>query len=232
MRVQVKKLGQLTISAMPQFERFQSGVEPALLFVEQAIEQDDRGFQFVWRNLQSGGVPQGGDGLDAAACQELPAAANCIVGAIEIEAGEELASDAALFDQVIERVLHFDMQALGQFFGEIASRGMLHPGFGGSEQRAMTREPDSLMRPQSISVEAGDLAQRVVTSAMGIAGERVELLQFSEDRQVHGGAKNTLEFIEGSHLGLEQVFTQYVGVKEGWSHNVRVPTISISLSAL
>jgi hypothetical protein len=52
---------------MPQFERFQSGVESALLFVEQAIEQDDRGFQFVWRNLQSGGVPQGGDGLDAAA---------------------------------------------------------------------------------------------------------------------------------------------------------------------
>ena len=152
--------------------------------------------------------------------------------AIEIEAGDELASDAALLDQVIERVLHFDMQALGQFFGEIALRGMLHPGFGGGEQRAMTREPDSLMRPQSISVEAGDLTQRVVTSAMGIAGERVELLQFSEDRQVHGGAKSTLEFIEGGHLGLEQVFTQYVGVEEGWSHNVIVPTISLSLSAL
>jgi hypothetical protein len=32
---------------------------------------------------------------------------------------------------MIERVLHFDMQALGQFFGEIALRGMLHPGFDG-----------------------------------------------------------------------------------------------------
>jgi len=71
MRVQVKKLGQLTIPAMPQFERFQSGVEPALLFVEQAIEQEDRGFQLVWRNLQSRGIHQGGDGLNAAACQEF-----------------------------------------------------------------------------------------------------------------------------------------------------------------
>jgi hypothetical protein len=90
MRVQVKKLSQLTIPAMPQFERFQSGVEPALLFVEQAIEQEDRGFQLVWRNLQSRGIHQGGDGLDAAACQELPAAER-IAGSIEIEAGDELA---------------------------------------------------------------------------------------------------------------------------------------------
>ena len=66
---------------------------------------------------------------------------------IEIEAGDELARDAALLDQVIERVLHFDMQALGQFFGEIALRGLLHPGFGGGEQRAVTRKPNSLMRP-------------------------------------------------------------------------------------
>ena len=44
MRVQIKKLGQLMIPAMPQFERFQTGVEPTLLFVEQAIKQENRGF--------------------------------------------------------------------------------------------------------------------------------------------------------------------------------------------
>ena len=80
MRVQVEKLGQLTIPAMSQFERFQSGVEPALLFVEQAIEQEDSGFQLVWRNLQSRGIHQAGDGLNAAACQELPATADRITG--------------------------------------------------------------------------------------------------------------------------------------------------------
>ena len=133
---------------------------------------------------------------------------------------------------MIERVLHFDVQALGQFFGEIALRGMLHPGFDGGQQRAMTREPDFLMRPQSIGVEAGDLTQCVVTRAMGIAGERVELLQFSEHGQVDLGTERALEFIEGSHLGLEQMFSQYVRVEEGWSHNVIVPTISLYLSAL
>jgi hypothetical protein len=62
-----------------------------------------------------------------------------------------------LLDEVVERVLHFDMQALGQFFGEIALGGMFDPGFGGGQQRAMTREPDGFVGPQSIGVEAGDL---------------------------------------------------------------------------
>jgi hypothetical protein len=44
MRVQVKKLDQLTITAIPQFERFQPGAESALLFVEQTIEQEDGAF--------------------------------------------------------------------------------------------------------------------------------------------------------------------------------------------
>ena len=232
MGVQVKKLSQLTIPAMPQFERFQSGVEPALLFVEQTIEQEDRGFQFVRRNLQPGGIPQGGDRLDAAACQELSAAADWIAGGIKIQAGDELANNATLLNEVIECVLHFDVQALGQFFGEIALRGMLHPGFGSGEQCAVTREPDSLMRPQSIRVEAGDWTQCVVTSAMGIAGEIVELLQFSEDGQVDRGTESALEFVKGGDFGLEQVLTQDVRVKEGWSHNVIVPIASTLLSAL
>ena len=224
MRVQVKKVGQLTIAAMAQFERFQSGIQAALLFVQQTIEQEDSGFQFVRRNLQPGGIHHGGDGLDAAASQELSAAADRIAGAVEIQAGNELAGDPALRDQVMERVLHFDMQALGQFFGEIALRGMIHPGLGGGEQRAVTREPDRLMRPQSIGVEAGDLTEGVVSSAMGIAGEIVEWLEFSEDGQVDRGAKGTFEFIEGGDLGLPQVLTQDIGVKEGRSHNVIVPT--------
>ena len=46
------------------------------------------------------------------------------------------------------------------------------------------RKPDRFMRPQPIGVEAGNLAERLVTSAMRIAGEIVELLQLSE----HGHA--------------------------------------------
>ena len=165
-------------------------------------------------------------------CQELSAAADRIAGAIEIQAGHELPCYPALLNEVIERVLHFDMQALGQFFGKIALRGVLHPDLGGGEQRAVTGEPHSLLRPKSIGGEAGDLTQRVVASAMGIAGEIVELFEFSEDGQVDLGTERALEFIEGGHLVLEQVLTQDIGVKEGWSHNVIVPTKSISGSTL
>jgi hypothetical protein len=222
MGVQIRKLGQLTTTAMPQFERFQSGAQPTLLFAEQTIEQQNAGFQFVRRNLQPGDIPQARDRLDAAAHKELPAA-DRIAGGIEIEARHALPCYPAMLDEVIERVLHFDMQALGRFFGRIALGGMLHPGFGGGEQRAVTREPDSLMRLQPIGVEAGDLTQRVVTSAMGIAGEIVELFQFSEDGQVHLGCERALEFVEGGLFGLEQVLTQDVTATEGWSHNVMVP---------
>jgi len=55
---------------------------------------------------------------------------------------------------------------------------------------------------------------------MGIAGEIVQLLQFSEDGQVDLGTESALEFAEGGHLGLEQVSTQDVGAEERWSHNV------------
>jgi hypothetical protein len=88
------------------------------------------------------------------------------------------------------------------------------------------------MRPQSIGAEASDLRQRVVTSAMGIADEIVELLQFSEDGQVDGGSKSALELVKGGHLGVEQMLTQDVGVEQRWPHNVIVPIISISMSAL
>ena len=67
---------------------------------------------------------------------------------------------------------------------------------------------------------------------MGIAGEIVQLLQFSKDGQVDLGTESALEFAEGGHLGLEQVSTQDVGAEERWSHNVRVPIRSIPQSAL
>src|ERR1700730_6365458 len=109
MRIQVQKLGQLTIPAMSQFERFQAGVAQTLLFVEQNVEQEDGRLQLLGRNLQSGRIHQGGDRLDTTTCQELSAADDRVAGAIEIKAGDELASDPALFGQVMERVLHFDM---------------------------------------------------------------------------------------------------------------------------
>ena len=66
MRVQVEKLDQLTIAPMSQLERFPSGIQPALLLVEQAV--DAGSLQFVRGDLQSGRICKDGYGLEAA-CQ-------------------------------------------------------------------------------------------------------------------------------------------------------------------
>ena len=50
-RIQAEKLGQFLIAAVPHFERFQAGVQAALLFIQQTVEQNNGGFQFVRGDL-------------------------------------------------------------------------------------------------------------------------------------------------------------------------------------
>jgi hypothetical protein len=46
-RIQIEEVGQLMIAATAQLQRLQSGIQSALLLVQQTIEQENRGFQFV-----------------------------------------------------------------------------------------------------------------------------------------------------------------------------------------
>jgi hypothetical protein len=43
-RIESEKTGQNRVSAAAELERFQSRVQAALLFIEQAVKQNDRGF--------------------------------------------------------------------------------------------------------------------------------------------------------------------------------------------
>jgi hypothetical protein len=45
-RIQAEDLGQQSVASMTAFETFQSGEEAALLFIEQAVEQDDCCLEF------------------------------------------------------------------------------------------------------------------------------------------------------------------------------------------
>jgi hypothetical protein len=69
--------------------------------------------------------------------------------------------------------------------------------FGGGQQRSETGEPDLGLRPQSVIVEKGDLAQRVVSAAMGIAGEIIQRFQFTEDGNVDRSAESLFQFVQG-----------------------------------
>jgi len=64
--------------------------------------------------------------------------------------------------------------------GVIAVGRLVDEGFQGSQQRAVAREPDTFMRPQSAIVEASDFMQGVEAAAMGVAGEILKQLQFTK----------------------------------------------------
>ncbi len=70
-RVQAEKLRQLPIAAVSQLEGFDSGIEATLLFIQQAIEQQDGRLEFVGGNFQAGGIGDGGNGLDTASSEPL-----------------------------------------------------------------------------------------------------------------------------------------------------------------
>src|ERR1700686_1131670 len=58
---------------------------------------------------------------------------------------------------------------------------------------------------------------------MGVAGEVIQRLKFSEDRDIDRRAKGVFEFVEGSNLGAHEQRTQFVGAVGEGSHNVIVP---------
>jgi len=119
-RGESKEVGQNRISAAAELERFQSGVQAALPFIEQAEEQHDRSFHFVGRDLKFGSVRNGGNSLYAAPQQTLPLAVRRIVRGVEVQAGDAFAGDAFALGELPQNILRFHVQRLRQLFGEIA----------------------------------------------------------------------------------------------------------------
>src|SRR5271169_1414847 len=127
----------------------------------------------------------------------------------------------------MQGVLHFNVQGPRQFIGEETARGTIDEHFGGGQQRAETREPDVCLRPQSLVVKPGDFAQRIVTAAMGIAGEVIERLELAENGDVDRVAQGLLHFVEGGDLVAQQKRAQFIRVVGEGSHNVIVPTTAL-----
>ena len=55
-RIQAEECSQGTVAAVPQFDGFQAGEEPALSLVQQTVEQQDGSLEFLGRNLEDGGI--------------------------------------------------------------------------------------------------------------------------------------------------------------------------------
>ena len=156
MSIQAEELGQFLVAAVPQFERFQTGVQTALLFIQQTVKQNNGGFQFVWEDFQKRGIDDGRDGLHTAAPEQLALAAGGIERGVEVEAREGLTRDSVLLDELAKGIVYLDVQGLSKFCGEIALGGMIHKSFRGGQQGALTREPDGVVAPQAVRVKARD----------------------------------------------------------------------------
>jgi hypothetical protein len=99
-RIEAKKFGQHAVAAVAEFHGFQTGVQAALLLVQQTVEQDDGSFHLIGRHFQPGGIDHRGNGLVATTGQRLSLTDGWIDGSIEEQVGDQLPGDPLLLDKV------------------------------------------------------------------------------------------------------------------------------------
>ena len=93
----MKEFCNLAIST--QLQRFQAGIQTPLPFIEHAGEQDNRRPEFIgYSGRTVGGC--GGSLQQFLPCPQLPLARVRVAGAVEIQAGDSLASDPVLLETV------------------------------------------------------------------------------------------------------------------------------------
>ena len=119
-RIQIEECGQDRVAAVAEFDGFQAGKQAPLLFVEQAVEQENGRFEFIGRDLEGGRVGDqrngvwrcGGRGSDRSTVEPLR---RCRGNAPPSRRGA-----TTLAHQIVERIVDLDMEWVGEFVGEPA----------------------------------------------------------------------------------------------------------------
>jgi len=96
--VQAQEITEQSVPAVAQADGLQPGKQSALLFIEQAIEQEDGGLEFIGRSLEVGGMDSHGNGVSAAPGKQLFAARDGLDVGIEKLAIHLHSSQALLLD--------------------------------------------------------------------------------------------------------------------------------------
>ena len=60
------------------------------------------------------------------------------------------------------------MECIGQFVGEVATRGLIDEGLDGGDESAVAGKPNRILGPQAGVVEASGFAEGIVAAAVGI----------------------------------------------------------------
>jgi hypothetical protein len=94
---------------------------------------------------------------------------------------------------------------------------------GGSQQSAVTRKPYGLAGPKTIDIEVSHLWQRVIATAVRVAGKVIQLSQLPKHGDIDRGPESQLELPKIGDLVTDEELANSAGGKRRWSHNVIVP---------
>jgi hypothetical protein len=205
MRIQAKEFGHDAIASVSQLDGLQAGEQTSLLLIEQAVEKQDGGLEFIGRYPQSGGVGHQRGRLRRLPRTELIASLLAIGGSIKEAPGQLRAAQTPSAHEIVEGILDFSMQRIGQFVSKPAMKGPIDKGLDRGHERAETGKPNRIMGPQPGIVEAGAFAEGLVAAAMRIDGEVVQSFQLPKDSEVGRCAQSLFEFWQGSDFVAEEV---------------------------
>ena len=194
MGIQPQKFGKHRIAAMAQTNRLQAGEQTALLLIEQAIKQNDRGFELVWRNLKRPGLNCQRNGLGSAARQSLVAANVRFDGSVKklpIHFGPTQAPEP---NQVMQRFLYLGVHGIGKLMCVEATGGGEDKSFSRGEKSAIPGKPNRVVRPEPAVIEANAFGESIKATAMRVTGEVAELPQFAKHGEIGLGAEQAFEF--------------------------------------
>jgi hypothetical protein len=174
MRIEIQKGREQRISTAAQFDRFQAGEEAALLFVAQAVKQQNGGFEFIGGHGECGRIGDQRDGLRSAPGSDLILRRSRIRSGVQEPSADLDAAHPTLLYEIVQRILHGDVEPVGEFIGEPALHRVGDPCRQRVHERAMAGEPHRLMGPQAVVVKACDLAQRIEPPPVRVAGQIAE----------------------------------------------------------
>jgi hypothetical protein len=112
-RVQAEEFGQNAIASVSQLDGFQSGKQTTLLLVEQAVEKQNGGFQFIGGHLESGSIGPERNRVGSLPGAELIASLPAIGGSIKESPGHLGAAQTLGAHEIVEGILDLSMEKVG-----------------------------------------------------------------------------------------------------------------------
>ena len=213
MRIHIEERGQDRIATHAEFDRFQAGKQAPLLFVEQAVEQENGRFELIEGDVKGGRVRDQRDDVGRATGPDLIFRPSRLGGGVEEPPRDLGASHTTLAHQLVERIVNVDMQPVGEFIGEPALWRLGDPRLQRRHERPVAREPHRLVGPQTVFIKTSDRSERIEPAPVRVAGEVAEWLEFAEDGEIGGRAQCVFQRRQVGDRVAVQIRAEALGIE-------------------